>query len=443
MSDAKKSIYAAGAVVAAASMVVLGSARRDRVDLGSADPGPTLSGLMASRENQVNVPATDFFHTLSDKLKREYVEPVGDDMKLASGAVRGMVGSLADPKSLYMDKDEFRAYLNARQGRYEGIGVDLVLKMPLPGQKPAKDYLQPTPNEETGDPSAPVVETNGGAGGVPEVPRLTVASVVPGGPADKAGVKPGDIVETVDGHWVYNSSVLRQFKDAQKRYLAKKMTLTEINELRSKLRAKYDKAILPLRAKDKLFLGSSGNIRVVWERNKSLFTTDIARGPSMREGFRIEGGTITLPFTADSAAKLKEAIAGKTEVTIDLRQNVLGDFGAMRQCLAVVAPTGVYGALTHERKGGESVLKVADGNPKPPKLTLLTDGTTRGAAEVFALALSSRGIAKLSGTPTGGDRTFFDVIQLPDGAGYTLATAEYKPQVSVGKSAVAVKGGRS
>lgn len=442
MSDAKKSIYAAGAVVAAASMVVLGSARRDRVDLGSTEPGPTLAGLMASRENQVSVPATDFFHTLSDKLKREYVEPVGDDMKLASGAVRGMVGSLADPKSLYMDKDEFRAYLNARQGRYEGIGADLVLKMPTPGQKAAKDFLQPTPGETGEDPSAAPVEALGApTNGVPEVPRLTVASVVPGGPADKAGVKPGDIVETVDGHWVYNSSVLRQFKDAQKKYLAKKMTLTQINELRTKLRAKYDKAILPLRAKDKLFLGTGGTVRVVWERNKALFTTDIARANSQREGFRVEGGAIHLPFTADSVAKLKEAIAGKDEVTIDLRQNVLGDFGAMRQLLAVVAPAGVYGALTHEKKGGESILKVTNGNPNPPKLTLLTDGTTRGAAEVFALALSSRGIAKLSGSPTGGDRTFYDVIQLPDGAGYTLATAEYRPQTSTGK--VAVKGGRS
>lgn len=439
MSDAKKSIYAAGAVVAAATMVVLGSARRDRVDLGSAEPGPTLGGLMASRENQVNVPATDFFHTLSDKLKREYVEPVSDEMKLATGAIRGMVGSLADPKSLYMDKDEFRAFLNAREGRYEGIGADLVLKMPTGGGKAAKDFLQPTPNEEGGDPSA----APQGTASVPEVPRLTVASIVPGGPADKAGVKPGDVVDTVDGHWVYNSSVLRQFKDAQKKYLAKKMSLAEINELRSKLRAKYDKAILPLRAKDKLFLGSGGTVRVVWERAGALRTTEIARGSSQRPPFGMEGNVILLPFTDGSAAKLKQAISGKSEVTIDLRQNVLGDFGAMRECLAAIAPSGDYGVLSHEGKGNDIALRVVNGNPKPPKVTLLVDSTTRSAAEVFALALSGRGFAKLSGSPTGGDRTFYDVVQLPDGAGYTLATAEFKPKLSVGKSAVAVNGDRS
>ncbi|MGV3614826.1 MAG: S41 family peptidase [Fimbriimonas sp.] len=444
MSEAKKSIYAAGGVVAAAVMVVLGSNHRDKIDLGGADAGVPLGGLVASREKQVNVPATDFFHTLSDKLKREYVEPVSDEMKLATGAVRGMVGSLADPKSLYMDKDEFRAFLNARQGRYEGIGADFVLKMPTTGAKTNKEYLQPTPNEESGDPSAPApVSVNGASEpAIPEAPRLMVASIVPGGPADKAGVLPGDIVETVDGHWVYNSSLLRQFKEAQKKYQAKKMTLLEINALRSKLRAKYEKAVLPLRAKDKLALGQAGTVKVVWERGKALRTTDIVRGVSERPGFRVEGDTIRLPFVANSAARLKEAIAGKDAVTIDLRQNVVGDFGAMRQCLATVAPSGDYGVLVNERKGGDTALRIANGNANPPKITLLTDATTRGPAEVFALALSSKGIAKLSGSPTGGDRTFYDVIQLPDGSGYTLATAEYRPKPNVAKTTVAVKGGR-
>jgi hypothetical protein len=251
------------------------------------------------------------------------------------------------------------------------------------------------------------------------------------------------VVDTVDGHWVYNSSVLRQFKDAQKKYLAKKMSLAEINELRSKLRAKYDKAILPLRAKDKLFLGTGGTVRVVWERAGALRTTEIARGSSQRPPFGMEGNVILLPFTDGSATKLKQAIDGKSEVTIDLRQNVLGDFGAMRECLAVIAPSGDYGILSHEGKGNDIALRVANGNPKPPKVTLLVDSTTRSAAEVFALALSGRGLAKLSGSPTGGDRTFYDVVQLPDGAGYTLATAEFKPKLSVGKSAVAVNGDRS
>jgi carboxyl-terminal processing protease len=441
MSDVKKSFFAAGGVAAAATMVVFGSLHRDRVDTG-AGPSLEFGRYVASRERQVTVPATDFYRTLSQKLKREYVEPVSDDMKLASGAVRGMVGSLADPKSLYMDKDEFRAFLNARQGRYEGIGADLVLKMPTAGSRPSKDFLQPTPGEEGADPGV-VGADSGGSPATPQVPRLTVASVVPGGPADKAGVKPGDIVETVDGHWVYNSTLLAQFRTAQKQYLAKKITLAQINELRNKLRAKYEKAILPLRARDKLILGEAGAVNVVWERAGALRTTPLVRAPSKREGFRVEGDAIHLAFTADSAARLKEAIQGKSSVTIDLRQNVLGDFKAMRECLAVVAPNGDYGTLANEHKGSQSPLRVANGNAKPPKMTLLTDSTTRGAAEIFALALNSRGYARLSGGPTGGDRTVYDIVQLPDGSGYTLATAEYRVKLPVRGEALAVKGGRS
>jgi len=439
MSSIRKSFVAAGKVAALAGFVWLGSTLRDRADLTQ----PVLndgiiSGLRASNENDdTQIPAGDFFYELTEKLKKEYVEPIKDEQKLATGAVRGMVGFLGDPKSIYMDKDEFRAFLNSRQGRYEGIGADFALLTPTPGAKATRSALQPTPTEESADPSQlPTVRGGGkGVSDAPQFPRLTVTSVVPGGPADRAGVKAGDVVQAVDGHWVINGDVIAQFNKAVDAFKAKKIDLAAFNKVRNEVRQKYERPLLPLRAKDRLALGSSGRLKIEWLRDGVSRTTDIIRGTSERVGFTEKGDTLVLPFAQGSPEQLKKAIAGKTSVTIDLRNNTVGDFETMRQCLAEIAPAGTYGQYTSERNEKGTPLSVQKGNANPPKIKLLTDRTTRGAAEIFALALSSRGLAKLTGEETGGDRDIYDVIALPDGTGYTLVTGHYRPDLTTNRVA--------
>jgi len=203
MSSIRNNFVAAGKVLALGGFVWLGSTLRDRADLAQPVINDGLiSGLRASNNDDTQIPAGDFFYELTEKLKKEYVEPIKDEQKLATGAVRGMIGYLGDPKSIYMDKDEFRAFLNSRQGHYEGIGADFALLTPTPGAKANRAVLQPTPTEESDDPRQQTLSPGQGKGkaSLPQFPRLTVTSVVPGGPADRAGVKPGDIVQSVDEH---------------------------------------------------------------------------------------------------------------------------------------------------------------------------------------------------------------------------------------------------
>ena len=79
----------------------------------------------------------------------------------------------------------------------------------------------------------------------------------------------------------------------------------------------------------------------------------------------------------------------------------------------------------HSPRG--NALTVKSGNQHPPSIELVVDGTTRGAAEIFALALSSHHLAKLDGAETGGDRSVEQIVELPDGSGYTLKTGSYRP----------------
>jgi C-terminal processing protease CtpA/Prc len=121
-------------------------------------------------------------------------------------------------------------------------------------------------------------------------------------------------------------------------------------------------------------------------------------------------------------------LKGKTSISIDLRNNVLGDMETMRRCLALVAPAGRFGYFKNERKASTPVeLTISKGNPTPPKIKLIVDQSTRDAAEIFALALQSKGIATLSGTDMGNSRKLKDVVQLPDGSGYTLNIGTFTP----------------
>ena len=118
-----------------------------------------------------------------------------------------------------------------------------------------------------------------------------------------------------------------------------------------------------------------------------------------------------------------------------------GDYNEMRSCLALLAPSGKYGTLSIERKDRPESLNVDKGSTTPRTITLLVDRTTSGAAEILALALSSKGKAKLTGSEMGPDRSVRQIVELPDGSGYTLVTGIYKPELE--KDTVVAQGGRS
>jgi carboxyl-terminal processing protease len=414
MNAHAKSIFAAAAVLCASGSILGGLLTRDRVDVGGANSpqGIEVAGLVASRKAN-EVPEGDYFFEITNLLKRRYVEAIQDERKLAIGAVRGMVASLGDPDSLFMDKDAFRVHQAMREGKFEGIGLQLELV-----------YLEPKTNEDrvSGQPVDPEAALLGSI----RIPKVTVVTVVPGGPADKAGVKIGDYVEYVDSHWIPNAETVASFRQLQRDFTAGKVKWEELSKVQIELTKRTKKVLLPLKAKDKLLVGTEGSVHVVWRRGKESRSTDIVKGSSSIPNFTDAEEVIKLRFAAGVAEELKDAIEGKSSLVIDLRNNANGDHREMRKALEAVLPPGKYGELVVGKR--QLPLEVKTGNPNPPRATILVDAGTRGAAEVFALALVKAGFGKIQGK-SAGHPVLTDDYALPDGSGYTLAVARYQAGV--------------
>jgi carboxyl-terminal processing protease len=98
------------------------------------------------------------FWEVWDLVQKEYVDQPVDQEQMMRGAIRGMLESLGDQHTSYMDPDQFREANTEMQGDYEGIGA--------------------------------WVDTTG--------EYMVITSPMPGSPAEKAGLKNGDTIIAVD-----------------------------------------------------------------------------------------------------------------------------------------------------------------------------------------------------------------------------------------------------
>lgn len=92
-------------------------------------------------------------------VHEQYVDQPVDDVALMRGAITGMLESLGDQHTSYMDPDEFKQANEQLSGEYEGIGA----------------YVDTTTE------------------------YLTVISPISGSPAEAAGLRSGDMIIAIDG----------------------------------------------------------------------------------------------------------------------------------------------------------------------------------------------------------------------------------------------------
>jgi len=130
-----------------------------------------VRGVLAGRQEPPAAPVVraaplvaksghDLLDEVAEHVRREYVDPVAPGM-LEQAAVEGMVESL-DPHSTFLDAAEFDEMQVSTAGSYSGVGIE-------------------------------VTEQDG---------RMLVVEPIEGSPAERAGVKTGDVLLEVDGQAV-------------------------------------------------------------------------------------------------------------------------------------------------------------------------------------------------------------------------------------------------
>ncbi|MEQ9365769.1 MAG: PDZ domain-containing protein, partial [Leptospirales bacterium] len=91
-------------------------------------------------------------------MENLYVEPLQEE-ELLKGAVRGLLAASGDPYTRFLDRTELKDFLSLEEGKRIGIGVEVSLQDGLP----------------------------------------VVIAPIAGGPAEAAGIQPGDRILKVDG----------------------------------------------------------------------------------------------------------------------------------------------------------------------------------------------------------------------------------------------------
>lgn len=296
----------------------------------------------------------DVFTTIA----QHYVKANPNGTKLTEGAAAGMVNGLGDQFSRYMTKAEYDANQSFLSGQFAGIGATV---------------------QQNGD-------------------QIVVAGLLAGTPAQKAGMKAGDVIVAVDGQstkgWTADDAVnhIRGQANTQVRVdvsrngqtLSFTMTREEIN-VPSVATHVFDNRVLYVRIFD---FGS----RTATEFDQALKT-----------GLT---GSVNL-------------------VLLDLRDNPGGYVDAANSVISEFVNSGTSTILV-QRGGAEEVRKVTgDGRAFTNKLVVLVNENSASASEITAGAIKDHKRGELVGVKTFGKGSVQEDFRLRNGGDLHLTIAEW------------------
>jgi carboxyl-terminal processing protease len=351
----------------------------------------------------------DIFWETWNFLKSEYYQQPLDREAIVRGAVRGMLEATGDDNTGYMDPDGYRLSTQDLGGSFEGIGAELGIR------------------DE----------------------RLIIVSPYEGSPAERAGLRPGDVITQIDGEDAARLTVL----EAASKIRGQRGTTVQLRVERprdaSTLDAPSRDALLTalpaldqaLRANDaqrareaagpvsnalRSLAGATVELDIAIVRDTIVLTRVEQR--MLSDGI----GYIRLSqFTRNASSRFDEALeellgADPRALVLDLRRN---GGGFVDEAVAVASqflPTGSV-VFVEERAGGARSEYKARGGGRARSLPLvvLIDSGSASAAEILAAALRDHGRARLVGATTYGKGTEQFWHQLEDGSGVRITVARW------------------
>ncbi len=278
------------------------------------------------------------------------------------GAISGLVASYGDPYTVFFPPKQAKLFDAQVKGSFGGVGMEV-------GEKDG---------------------------------AITVIAPMKDSPAEKAGIKSGDIITEVDG---------------------KKTDGMDI-----------DSAINIIRGDIGTTVALSIYRKGETELRKISIVRDIVKLPTIDTKEVGDVFVISLySFSENSAVLFTDALTkfsetGKTKLIIDLRNNPGGYLDAAVDIASYFLKSGEVVVRENSGTDRAEVLHKSKGFTllaKQPQIIVLVNGGSASASEILAGALAEHNVAKLVGTITFGKGSVQELVPLKDGSSLKVTVAKW------------------
>ena len=325
-----------------------------------------LSFLGPSAQPDTEADLTDFWRVwniLEEKYVSSNSTSTPDRNKRLEGAISGLVDSYGDPYTIYMPPEEAAEFEEEISGNFNGVGMEVGMRDDV----------------------------------------VTVIAPLPDSPAEKAGIKAGDIITKINEESTDNMSV--------------------------------DQAVRLIRG----------------DRGTEVALTVYRRGDNDFREFKITRDVINIPtlatetiddvfiiklysFNALAESKMENAMnefkqSGKEKLILDLRGNPGGFLESAVSIAGWFLPTGKV--VVRENFGTEIEEEVYRSQGKgsfefnPDNFVVLIDGGSASASEILAGALAEHEVATTIGDTTFGKGSVQELVNIPGGASVKVTIARW------------------
>lgn len=325
--------------------------------------GITTFALAFGDEKVVTVgterPEFDKLYEAFDTLKSGYYKNI-DQKKAINGAINGMVESLDDPYSDYMSNEEAESFHGSISSSFQGIGAEIQ----------EKDS------------------------------HIVIVSPIKGSPAEKAGLKPNDMIMSVNGK-----------------------SLQGMNSTQ---------AVTLIRGKK----GTKVELSIQRPGTDAPMTVPIIRDDIPIEtvyGEMVGDGIAKVQITSFSSNTSKELVEtlnelngkGMKGLVLDLRQNPGGLLDQAISISSMFVPKGKLVLKVEDRNGKiKEYPSQNEGNPNLPLVVLIDKGSA-SASEILAAAVKESAGVKLIGEKSFGKGTVQTASDFKDGSNLKFTTAKW------------------
>lgn len=295
-----------------------------------------------------------------------------DEEQLWDTVYKALAAGLGDDYSVYMTADEYGELVSSGSGSFVGIGVHAVYD----------------PDEE----------------------GIYLFGIIPGSPAEGAGLMKGDVIKAVDRKEI-NKDNYYEMLDAVRGVSGSEVTLTVLRDGRRKTVVLTRASVNSENVLYEQLNGDTAYIRIL-----SFADTSVS------EEF-------------ESVMKRAEE-EGCKKYVFDVRNNGGGYLDEICAVLDYLLPEGVL--INIVDKDGNTTTKDSGESHIDAPMTVLCNGSTASAAELFTKALMDYGYAESVGETTFGKGTMQVTKVLPDGSALKLSSYYYNPPCNISYDGIGI-----